>query len=295
MHPSTSSENAGELGDYVKPPWEELQIEPYRLVVDADEEVFYLYTQVDDCVDDRDHAVTNGLGYVDASSDRIILDLGVEGQTLGILQNTTSLRTTKGDTGSIVWRASIMLARAMYERKIFTDLSFFSWARVLELGAGTGAFSLAMSKLGVITPAQASMWLCTDQEAVLPLLAKNLKGNSLRSSALDWNDFSSGHGTTRWSRETSQRQLLKDLGGWPDLIVCTDCVYNPGLFQALVSTLLMLTKPGKTSVLMACELRSSDIMSDFLSVWMRSDDSWKIVSLEGRLMKTHALWLGWRV
>jgi len=106
---------------------------------------------------------------------------------------------------------------------------------------------------------------------------------------------------------------------YPSLIISLDCIFNPVLFQPLISTLNLLTEPNHTLVLLVIELRSEEMVREFLSEWLSFDEQhgedqnrWRIRSLEneelgddlldeeirqrlGTMGKGFALWVAWRI
>ncbi|KAL5513209.1 RKM5 [Sanghuangporus vaninii] len=54
----------------------------------------------------------------------------------------------------------------------------------------------------------------------------------------------------------------------PELIVIADCVYNPALIPGLLSAVEHYAAPGRTCVLVAAELRSADVVREFLESWV---------------------------
>ena len=78
-----------------------------------------------------------------------------------------------------------------------------------------------------------------------------------------------------------------------DLLLVVDCVYHPSLVSPLVDTMRYLTTPGKTTVVVAVELRAEDVVREFLEMWLQSDPRWQIWSVgEERLSSAYALWIG---
>ncbi|KAL5492424.1 RKM5 [Sanghuangporus weigelae] len=53
----------------------------------------------------------------------------------------------------------------------------------------------------------------------------------------------------------------------PELIVIADCVYNPALIPCLLSAMEHYATPARTCVLVAVELRSADVVREFLESW----------------------------
>lgn len=85
-----------------------------------------------------------------------------------------------------------------------------------------------------------------------------------------------------------------------DLVLAVDCIYNPSLVPPLLSAISQLCTPNHTVALVVSELRSEDVMRDFLEGWLaREEDGWKIYSVNGEgdqslLGARYALWVGWR-
>jgi hypothetical protein len=86
-----------------------------------------------------------------------------------------------------------------------------------------------------------------------------------------------------WERDdvASQPVLKEELAGNPlDCVVACDCVYNEALVNPLVETLVAACGvnrgEGKTLVLVAQELRSPDVLEEFLERWMREFNVWRV-------------------
>lgn len=282
-----------------------LRLRPARLVDDVDEEIFLLYTLNAKSQHD------GGLGYVNHSNDKVYVALDGTGWSsalsdrnlsgelvVPIFQDVTSLRSSKGNTGSVLWRSTVELAIRFRQGDIF-DLAHLKHATVLELGAGTGALPAMLGGL-------CSSWLATDQDELLPLMRKNLdRTPGVTVAALDWFDVlnpPSAH-----SAQLRKKHILNQLNPAPttsphdtpakegaDVIICCDCIYNPGLFDALIATINAFTQVGNTTVLVACEMRSDDSLAEFLTMWKASDQRWSIVSLEERFEKGFVALAGWK-
>ncbi|KAF9514481.1 hypothetical protein BS47DRAFT_1381978 [Hydnum rufescens UP504] len=160
-------------------------------VLDADEEVFLLYTSL------ASSSSLGGLGSVDPRHDDISLSLEIapqrspnssfkkppeqESKVIDVLlaQDTTSLRSRKGDTGSVLWRASVELARTLLKDQYFPSTSgaplldpdMLRQVHVLELGSGTGL-------LGILLSPFVSHYTLSDLPYLLPLIQKNIARNS---------------------------------------------------------------------------------------------------------------------
>ncbi|UZJ52741.1 hypothetical protein CBS101457_002061 [Exobasidium rhododendri] len=341
-----------------------------RAVTDADEEIFFLYTlsaaaadrrglgQVDnhndllqvtvhlhdtnvdteilsiDASDKDDEQMPNRVKRATKSSARSN-SKSVKGHnpdTLQIIirQSSTSLRSTGGDTGSVVWRSSVYLAEkvlrdlseAMKGKKrhaseavqvIFAPERLTQCRRILELGSGTGILpSMLLSHPFIDRTDSHLQWLATDQANMMPLLRKNLT-NLPRAhvEALDWVDASHIY---RSQSQVSIKAFLRDMFktlvqvdeeiiAYPDLIIATDCIFNPFLFVPFVDTLNLCSSPYKTIVIVVCELREAEAMTEFLQTWMsigRKGEKWTIHTLEGLevlgqgLVKGSVIWVAWR-
>ena len=131
----------------------------------------------------------------------------------------------------------------------------------------------------------------TDIPELVPLIKKNLSMNIPSSSTskivaqdLDW--------ITLQSTPPALRAKAFAFGV-VDLLLVVDCVYHPSLVSPLVDTMRYLTTPGKTTVVVAVELRAEDVVREFLEMWLQSDPRWQIWSVgEERLSSAYALWIG---
>ena len=131
----------------------------------------------------------------------------------------------------------------------------------------------------------------TDIPELIPLIKKNLSMNIPSSSTskiaaqdLDWITLQSTSPTLR--AKAFAFEVV-------DLLLVVDCVYHPSLVSPLVDTMRYLTTPGKTTVVVAVELRAEDVVREFLEMWLQSDPRWQIWSVgEERLSSAYALWIG---
>ncbi|KAL1696660.1 putative methyltransferase-domain-containing protein [Schizophyllum commune] len=285
-----------------------IQLGPIQLtddseqVTDPDEEIFLLYTSL------QAHPIPEdahrGLGFLDSHHDTIevVLDFdedtskastssepspcssgpstpatevppaikpaGPQSVQVELYQDKTRLHTTKGDTGSVLWRASIDFARMVLRQchhrspDSFFERDSLSNLRVLELGAGTGLLPVLLAPL-------VRHYTATDVAGLTHLISKNVHLNSadhdlsnVAIEALDWEQL---HATPAAKR----RKTFPDEA--PDLILAVDCIYHPSLVGPLVSTINHFAKPDKTTVVVVSELRAEDVLRGFLEAWLGSN------------------------
>ncbi|KAF9461538.1 putative methyltransferase-domain-containing protein [Collybia nuda] len=303
------------------------------LVMDADEEVFLLYSSLQ-AKDTPDSTLFRGLGHVDSRKDILTVTFELKafsGQPkteapslrtprkhrhskntktqksekissktveIELAQDKTALRTRKGDTGSVLWRASIDLAQLVLQQiydhsaNSLLNPTILNTQHILELGAGTGLLAAAFSHL-------VQRYTVTDISALTPLLRKNIglnfsgwpknppltPGSNIFVEELDWVLLHSMTPTQR-SKNFSFEPV--------DILLIVDCIYHPSLLPALVDTIGYLAIPGRTVVLVIVELRAEDVIREFLEQWI-AQGGWEIYRAgSGLLEKPYAMWLGWR-
>lgn len=185
---------------------------------------------------------------------------------------------------------------------------------ILELGAGTGVFPACLFADTQWMPANVETirWIASDRGVNLPLLRKNLtqirsKAVQITAEELDWFQVLEYVSTsqTRVLRQLLQNSLslfqaqksdTEDIV-YPDLIFCTDCVYNPALHEALIATLDIMCGP-QTAVVITVQLREAENTRRFLSMW--SDrQHYCTYSLEDECLPPsfragYACWVAWR-
>ncbi|KAI6010774.1 hypothetical protein F5J12DRAFT_821664 [Pisolithus orientalis] len=307
-------------------------------IVDADEEVFLLYTSLNRaCTKLTGPDGYRGLGHVDSRKDTLTIHLGLfEDATemskdqqlcnisqspkskqkrskksidieIEIAQDKTALRSRRGDTGSVVWRASVEFCRTVLHQYFFPSGStIFDYRRLsecncLELGAGTGLLGIALSPLF-------RAYTATDIAALLPLIRKNVTLNSrpnygavgsqctdLIVEELDWLTLASlpsGPSRIRYCPLPGPSSTLNKDNTW-DLILAADCIYHPSLLRPFVDTIEALATPGRTWVIVVVELRQEDVIREFLNLWLTLGN-WEITRVEGFLDENYAIWAGHR-
>ncbi|KAK7466350.1 Ribosomal protein lysine methyltransferase [Stygiomarasmius scandens] len=291
-------------------------------VLDADEEVFSLYTDLQLRSQSESDSSFRGLGHVDSHKDVLLVKFELaesssvadSHQNTGrsrkkrvsrsekrvktmdmevqIAQDKTALRSRKGDTGSVVWKASIDFARQVLQHAYFPThdvWSLFDYvklkeAHVLELGSGTGL-------LGVLLSPLVQKYTVTDIEDLIPLIQKNLvlnsRGNSnVDATPLDW---------LALEKATSQMRSRNFSFDPVDLLLIVDCIYHPSLLPAFLETIDYLTTQSVTTVLIVVELRAEDVIREFLEGWL-AIPSWKIWRVGGGdggwMGRPYVLWIG---
>ncbi|KAJ7091334.1 putative methyltransferase-domain-containing protein [Mycena belliarum] len=300
-------------------------------VQDADEEVFLLYSKSTSSSD-----IHRGLGYLDNHLDTLTLSFelkspplqnsavvkskrksnsrSVQEKTVEIelAQDKTALRTRTGDTGSVVWKASIDFAQLVLQQHhakspvSILDPEKLRGAHVLELGSGTGLLSIALSPL-------VQQYTATDLGELLPLIRKNLSlnfpgwphtqtkqgtampGHNVVVEELNWQ--------TLLSTASSRRARLFPRPSPPaDLVLIVDCIYHPALLASLVAAMDFVSTTDSTAVLVVMELRAEDVTREFLERWLTlSSGEWEIWRVgndepEGMLAKEtpYVMWVGWK-
>ncbi|RDX48101.1 hypothetical protein OH76DRAFT_1557423 [Lentinus brumalis] len=324
-------------------------------VLDADEEVFLLYTNLAGRgTETKGTTGFRGLGHIDSHEDTLTISINLHPPTenaentehvtnelppkhkkrehssqkrkarkpriedvktveVEIFQDKTALRSRKGDTGSVVWHASVDFAEAILRQlhwkvpEALLDRESLSEAHVVELGAGTGLLSIVLSPF-------VRHYTVTDIPELIPLIRKNVGHNlasnvpsvsppraagkhpsspppsmstNVTAAALDWVQLQNAPASLR-------AKLAPDEPA--DLVLVVDCIYHPSLLPALLSTIDCLTVPGRTAVLVVVELRAEDVIREFLQGWLdkTGDGVWEIWSLGGLLDGPYAVWVGWK-
>ncbi|KAI1791293.1 putative methyltransferase-domain-containing protein [Ganoderma leucocontextum] len=235
----------------------------------------------------------------------------VETIEVEIVQDKTALRSRKGDTGSVLWHASVDFAEVILQQlHRRSPHSFFipeplTGSHVVELGAGTGL-------LGVVLSPFVRHYTITDIEELVPLIRKNVARNmpdpttsshkpklsTPRSpppsptskvviTALDWVQL--------YNTSASLQPNLVPADP-ADILLVVDCIYHPSLLPALLTTIDVLAIPDKTAVVVVVELRAEDVVREFLQGWLEksSQGEWEIWSVGDLLEGPYAVWVGWK-
>ncbi|KAF8141971.1 hypothetical protein EV363DRAFT_1468715 [Boletus edulis] len=307
------------------------------LVTDADEEIFLLYSALNQAKTslvgpDGFH----GLGHIDSRKDTLSIQFelrppssapGASQPTrkprhprkkapkesaarvieIEVAQDPTALRSRRGDTGSVVWRASTELAKAVLRQRFFPpELPVFKPDRLaeshcLELGAGTGLLGVALAPL-------VRTYTVTDVRPLLSLIQKNISLNSsgwhgslsnVTIEELDWLALASLPSTIARARycpvpkiNSTSKLESSDRVAW-DLVFAVDCIYNPSLLPALVDTIDAVSTAGRTWALVVAELRQEDVLREFVDLWLKqASGKWEITRIDGLLDMHFVVWAG---
>ncbi|KAG6898322.1 hypothetical protein C0992_011914 [Termitomyces sp. T32_za158] len=298
-------------------------------VIDPDEEVFIIYS---DLQSTNKSDTPRGLGYVDSRQDAMTISFELKASyypnqssttvknstsqrarkvqklvkimdktvQFELFQDKTALRSRRGDTGSILWKASIDFTQLILQQlhaqvpNSLLKASILKSAHVLELGAGTGLLAVALAPY-------VRHYTVTDIGDLQSLLRKNIAANftgwsnhcvspapgyNVSVEELDW--------VTLRNTAPVQRRNLVAIDP-VDLVLAVDCIYHPSLLSPLVETINYLAVPERTAVLVVVELRAEDVIREFLALWL-SRSGWEIWRVGGGLVdKPYVMWLGWRV
>ncbi|KAG0375904.1 Methyltransferase-like protein 21D [Mortierella sp. AD032] len=208
-----------------------------------------------------------------------------------------------GGVGSTVWDTAIVLAKYLEKTSVpslvASSTSQRTTLNILELGSGTGLVGLAIARMMSNAGLRARIVL-TDKANVLPLLQKNMeknpaKGIELEARVLDWEavsgimakvpekalddaeDKSSSasaepSSATETDLTTSAAPNADDLVSteW-DLVILSDCIWFPALYEPLTGTLTRLLRPGSTSqLIVAFEKRNFSEEMEFFAALGKS-------------------------
>ncbi|KAJ7623248.1 putative methyltransferase-domain-containing protein [Roridomyces roridus] len=290
-------------------------------VHDAEEELFVLYSKSTPSSDKL-----RGLGYLDSHSDTLTLTFELKDTPLlssvptkskrkpqdktveiELVQDKTALRSRTGDTGSVVWKASIDFAQLVleqYHRKspdALFDFERLADSHILELGSGTGLLSIALSPL-------VRQYTATDMAELVPLIRKNLCLNFP-----GWPQADAKHGAsprvsnvflqelnweTLYSIPPARRtHIFPSLSPAVDLVLLVDCIYHPSLLSPLL-TAIDHVSTASSIVLVMMELRAEDVTREFLEGWLAlGNGDWEIWHVaDGQLgqERPYVMWVGWK-
>ena len=156
-----------------------------------------------------------------------------------------------GEEAVVVWDAGLVLAYFLEKNQ--EALGFSNEEKplhVVDVGAGTGVVGLVAASLG------ANVTL-TDLPRIIPFLEEGIEANSTLFCATNSKSLDSFIRTIPLSwgniNEVNQLCMIKDkngvkIGGPPDLIVVSDCVYFEASLAPLICTLRELARASSHTV-----------------------------------------------
>ncbi|KAH8925913.1 hypothetical protein BT69DRAFT_1348392 [Atractiella rhizophila] len=222
-----------------------------RLVEDADEEVY-------DAFIDKPKESSTGLGFLSSKDSTLTIEMpsgaSASSREVQVHQSPSSLKSRSGDTGSVLWRVSVLFADFVLSAPfpIFDSENY-----VYELGAGTGFLASALSPT-------VARWTCSDLSDNLKLIKRTLMANSKYTANVhieerDW---------------TAQYKNDEQKG--PDVVLGVDVLFNESLLQPFVRTVKQLCP---RCFVLVQELRSAEVHREFLETALREWTGWKIYAL----------------
>jgi predicted nicotinamide N-methyase len=160
----------------------------------------------------------------------------------------------------LIWDAALVLIAHL---ESYFPREFWRGKHVLELGAGCGTVSIALSKCNQ------TMWICmTDQEPLLDLMEKNKQQNS--SSVVEFNFLSAD--SLAWPESGH----LEPMEAWLrcheyapfDIVLMSDCVYpDRREWVKLRDAMLAIANVNKNTLfIMSHELRSHEDRQFFVEI-----------------------------
>lgn len=231
-------------------------------------EIFSLFTQV---------IPSQNLGFVDSTAGSVQVDIA--GHDYELMQSPGLLSAARkgGTTGAVLWKVSPAVARWLLSEKnvLWRAGILHHEATVVELGCGITGI------IGISLHGMVATYLLTDQEYVLKRLQANIDANIRKASretsqqrgrleiaALDW-------------EADSASNLRSTIGNDAaiDLVIACDCIYNDFLIKPFVESCVdvcKLSKSGRTLVVIAQQLRSDDVLSEWLCTSMQYFDIWRV-------------------
>ena len=189
-----------------------------------------------------------------------------------------------------------------------------------------GIYSAGTGLLGLVLSPWVRQYIATDLDYLSHLIRKNitinmpnifrelekcsglkLSSNNITVAALDWMQL---YQTTSASARRNLFRLTNNSldeesnsaipRPFPDIIFVVDCIFNPALIPPLVETINHFSVGGHTKVVVAVELRSEEVIRDFLELWI-GKGGWEVWRLgdypigECRLDISFAVWIGMKV
>nr|KIR84191.1 hypothetical protein I308_05606 [Cryptococcus tetragattii IND107] len=218
---------------------------------------------------------------------------GMQSVDVRLQQDLTALKGRKGDTGSVLWRSSLYLARHILSQYYhpsahdtsLLDPSLLKSCRILELGCGTGLLAVLLSRI-------CGQYTASDRLENLKLVQRNIELNDLTVGDNKTNSLTSPQKSVRleeidWvqvsedcKKQNSRLESKRNHEEY-DLVLAVDCIYNEALVPPLIDTFARYCPVGgRTMVWVVVELRSAEVMTTFLDSWLQDPSGpWTIVRL----------------
>jgi len=226
---------------------------------------------------------------IDSSASVLELTIGTHDFTIkqspGILQSTRE----GGTTGAAVWCLSPLLASWMSSPKnlLFENRLLDQFSSVLELGSGIAGL------VPLMLCSKVHRYVATDQRYALKLLQENIDENlkvvTGSSSLGKPKSRKEAHHATApevyaldWESDDIGSFLsVNRLKNGVDLVFASDCVYNYALIEPFVETCVEVCRKRSLSdkptiCLVAQQLRQPDVMEEFLTVFLRYFDIYRL-------------------
>lgn len=194
-----------------------------------------------------------GVDYVTASASSAALPL-VGGESLEVNQHLSTL----GIAG-VVWNCARALLQYFQRHCSDELLQKLQGAHVLELGSGTGAVSLALAAdQATFNMARITI---TDLPVVTSLIQENI-AHGARQSPQIAKMKAEGCLTARAYEWGASITSLKDA---PHVVLGSDCLYEPRLYPALLTSLKQLGSSERSVILLAYKPRHVAAERQFFS------------------------------
>ncbi|KAF3903837.1 hypothetical protein AA313_de0209427 [Arthrobotrys entomopaga] len=260
-------------------------------VQDPEEECFILFSNKPD---NRD------LGFVSRTDSTVSVTINSHDYTIHQAPSLLTSTRETGTTGAVLWKVTPLLAAWLtHTSNTITKHILKSTSTVVELGAGTsGVLALSFSPF-------VANYFATDQEYCLKLLRKNISENNPNPESFQLQQTKGKASASKRSKRTTETpQVIEKITVLPldwqltevssipdlkdktiDLIIAADCIYNEGLVDPLVDTMVDLSKLNRESdrnqendtlVLVAQELRSPDVLETFLKAFYATFKVWRL-------------------
>lgn len=225
------------------------------------------------------------------------MELTIAGRDFTIHQSPSLLSSNRsgGTTGAVVWKIGPLFAEWLSSRDniLFRQNIITSDSLILELGCGISGL------VGLVLAPLVARYIATDQDYVSKLLHQNLESNIQVPSSP--RTFKSSNATGSFSKigdsgvefleldweissipSLPSTLAMKESQGFDAVISC-DCIYNEALIAPYVSTCKELcqlrgggTNLHPTICIVGQQLRSSDVLDEWLKLFHRSFRVWRI-------------------